>query len=33
MREQRGPNPLFGVRKRDVDAAIVAIERAGGSVD
>jgi hypothetical protein len=32
MREQRGPNALFGVRKRDVDAAIAAIERAGGSV-
>jgi hypothetical protein len=32
MREQCGPNPLFGVRKRDVDAAIAAIERSGRSV-
>jgi hypothetical protein len=32
MREQRGLNPLFSVRKRDVDAATGAIERAGGSV-
>jgi hypothetical protein len=29
MREQRGPNRLFGKRKRDVDEAIAAIERAG----
>jgi hypothetical protein len=31
MRAQRGPNPLFGVRKRDVDRAIAAIEQTTGS--